>query len=114
MRSLIRTLTLTTLGVVLMACGASRGPARIEPTTTVRVENRGFSDMTIYVVQSSRRVRLGLATGNQTTVLKIPANMIFGMTELRFLADPIGGDRTPISESITVSPGEEVTLMITP
>jgi hypothetical protein len=33
---------------------------------------------------------------------------------IRFQADPIGGNRTPFSEEITVSPGETVVLRIPP
>jgi len=33
---------------------------------------------------------------------------------LRFLADPIGGSRTPISEEIVVRNGDVVQLMIPP
>jgi hypothetical protein len=36
------------------------------------------------------------------------------LTSLRFLADPIGSNRTPISEEITVEVGDEVVLRIPP
>lgn len=84
------------------------------PPTSLRVENQAFLDMTIYVYRSTQRIRLGLATGNSVTRLTIPANLIFGATPLRFQADPIGGNRTPISSEITVSPGDEVVLTIPP
>ena len=85
----------------------------VEPTH-LRVDNRAYLDMTIYVYRSSQRVRLGTATGNSVTRLTIPANLIFGATPLRFMADPIGGNRTPISSEITVAPGDEVVLTIPP
>jgi hypothetical protein len=81
-------------------------PARL------RVDNQAFLDMTIYVYRNSQRIRLGQATGNSTTRFTIPANLLFGATPLRFLADPIGGNRTPISQEISVSPGDEVMLTI--
>jgi hypothetical protein len=34
------------------------------------------------------------------------------MAPLRFLADPIGGNRAPVSDEIAVEPGDEVTLTI--
>jgi hypothetical protein len=37
-----------------------------------------------------------------------------GITTLRFFADPIGGNRTPVSEEITVQEGDEVGLRIPP
>ena len=100
--------------VLLGACGGSRRPMADQPQTTLRVENQSFLDMTIYLLAGSQRIRLGTAGGNSTTTLRIPAQYVFGATSLRFLADPIGSNRTPISESITVSPGDEVGLIIPP
>lgn len=100
------------------ACSLNRNDpdemAEPVPPTKLRVDNQAFLDMTIYVYRSSQRVRLGTATGNSVTRLTIPANMIFGATPLRFQADPIGGNRTPVSSEITVSPGDEVYLTIPP
>jgi hypothetical protein len=100
--------------LALSACGGARSQASDQPQTTLRVENQGFLDMTIYLLAGSQRVRLGIATGNSTTVMRIPSQYVFGATSLRFLADPIGGNRTPVSESITVTPGDEVGLVIPP
>ena len=104
-------------GASIVACRSGKpaeAPAPTEPTT-VRVENQGFADMVIYVVQpNGQRYRLGEVTGSSTKVLQIPSNFIFGATPLRFLADPIGGRRTPVSESVTVLPGDQVVLTIPP
>ena len=104
------------LAISVAACGRtqSRRSAVEAPRTTLRVENQGFSDMTIYVIRSGQRVRLGTVTGNSTAVLTIPANLVFGATALRFLADPIGSNRTPVSDEITVQPGDQVGLVIPP
>jgi hypothetical protein len=99
------------------ACSRNKNPdetAEPVPPTRLRVENQAFLDMTIYVYRSSQRIRLGTATGNSVTRLTIPANLIFGATPLRFQADPIGGNRAPISSEITVAPGDEVVLTIPP
>jgi len=93
---------------------SAEAPTPAEPTT-VRVENQGFPDMVIYVVQQNgQRYRLGQVTGSTTQVLRIPSNFLFGATQLRFIADPIGGTRSPISESVTVLPGDQVVLTIPP
>ena len=104
------------LGLALVACGGSksRSAPAPQPRTTVRVENQGFSDMTIYAIRSGQRVRLGVAPGNSPTTFTIPANLIFGATPLRFLADPIGSNRTPVSDEITVQPGDQVRLVLPP
>ncbi len=92
----------------------SRAPAPEQPVTTVRVENQGFSDMVIYLLRGSARIRLGTANGNGTTTLRIPPQFVFGVTSLQFLADPVGGNRTPVSDEIQVSPGDQVRLIIPP
>lgn len=100
--------------VALSACGGARRPGADQPQTTLRVENQSFLDMTIYLLAGAQRIRLGTAGGNSTTTLRIPSQYVFGASSLRFLADPIGSNRTPVSEAITVSPGDEVGLVIPP
>ena len=111
-----RHFALAMLALALAACGGSksRRAAVPQPRTSVRVENQGFSDMTIYAIRSGQRVRLGIATGNTTTTFTIPPNLIFGATPLRFLADPLGSNRAPVSDEITVQPGDQVRLVIPP
>lgn len=82
--------------------------------TTVRVENQSYLDMNIYVLRGAERIRLGTVTGNTTQVLTIPRHVATSPMGMRFLADPIGGRRTPVSEEITVIPGDQVTLTIPP
>jgi hypothetical protein len=80
----------------------------------VQVQNQGFTDMVIYAVSGSQRVRLGIATGNSTQTFTIPRYLVRGAGPLRFLADPVGSDRAPVSEELTVQPGDLVTLTIPP
>jgi len=80
----------------------------------LQVENRGFADMVIYAVSGAQRTRLGIATGNSTKAFPIPNTLLRGAGSLRFLADPIGGSRTPITEEMAVQPGDIVTLIIPP
>jgi hypothetical protein len=100
----------------LAACGGRQQNSAPDPNNAamVQVENRGFADMVIYAVSSGTRVRLGLATGNSTKSFTIPPALIRGAGPLRFLADPIGGSRSPITEDILVSPGDVVSLTIPP
>jgi hypothetical protein len=87
------------------------GP-RGEKTTTLRVENQNFNDMVIYVLQGSSRIRIGEVTGGGTATLRIPDSLVGNGNTLRFLADPIGGSRTPVSDTISVQPGDQVQLTI--
>jgi hypothetical protein len=118
-RRMRRGLRLVAMGFLALAgaCATSKNPDEpVEPVppTRLRVENQAFLDMTIYVYRNSQRVRLGIANGNSTTRMTIPQNLIFGATPLRFQADPIGSSRASVSQEITVSPGDEVTLTIPP
>lgn len=123
-RSAIRTTTLAlslASVLVLPACAARGGENAGEPTervapepTTLVVQNRNFSDMTIYVLRGSQRIRLGMASGNRESRFTIPPNLIFGIATLQFLADPIGGSRTPVSQEIRVTEGDVISLTIPP
>jgi hypothetical protein len=101
---------------VLLGCGgrsAESGPAP-ENTATLQVENQGFTDMVIYALRDGQRTRLGLVTGNSTQSLTIPSYVLLGSGPIRFLADPVGGTRGPVSEEMPVQPGDVVTLTIPP
>ena len=110
-----RNFLLVALSVAVAGCGgARRAPAGSGAETTVRVQNQGFLDRVIYLVSGSQRIRLGQVTGNSTVVLRIPQQYVFGASQLQFIADPIGSNVAPISEAITVIPGDEVILTIPP
>ncbi len=96
-------------------CGhAVRSAPDPQAETTVRVENRNFLDMTVYVLQNSQRIRLGMVAGLSTQVFTIPGYIVRGAGQLQFELHPIGGRGNPRSESISVRPGDEVTLIVPP
>jgi hypothetical protein len=117
MRALSRRLALPFLLIALVAaCStrrSNRPPATVEPTY-VRISNQSWLDMNVYVLRSSQRIRLGTISANQTQRFRLPQNLVFGATPLRFMADPIGSSRTAQSFEIVVSPGDEVSLTIPP
>lgn len=92
--------------------GSGGAPSGQRSEAFVRVDNRSMLDMTIYVLRGGERRRLGLVNALSTQVLPIPSVLIDGSGVLRFLADPIGGRRTPVSEEIFVRNGDVVQLMI--
>jgi len=100
---------------ILTACAGRSQDTAPEPSSSamVQVENQGFTDMVIYAISGGQRVRLGLATGNSTKTFTVP-RYLTGVGPIRFLADPIGGNRTPVSEEMSVQPGDRVTLTIPP
>jgi hypothetical protein len=112
-----RLVVLVLLGAAAAACGARSAAPAGEPqeATVLEVDNQASLDMTIYVVRSSgARERLGTATAHTRSRFTIPARLIFGLTPLRFMADPIGGSATPVTQEITVQPGDTVVLTIPP
>ena len=116
-RVAIRSFALLSLAVTLYGCGGNPKIRSADPTqqrTVLVVNNQNFLDFTIYLLVGGQRVRLGDATGNHTTKLTIPSRYIFGVSTMQFQADPIGGRRAPISDAISVTPGDEVELTIPP
>jgi hypothetical protein len=113
MRRSIHLMVLLGLSVALTGCASRRGATYTneEPTVLV-VRNDSYLDHNIYLLQGSQRVRMGTARGLATTRFTIPRQYVFGVSTLQFLADPIGGNVTPVSERISVSPGDEVHLQI--
>lgn len=101
------------LAVTTFSSCVRRVPAEIDERAgaTVRVENRAFTDMTIYIVHQTQRIRLGTVSALGTTTFPIPARFVSGFP-VRFLADPLGATRTPVSEEISVHPGDEIVLVI--
>ena len=97
--------------VLAVACASGRGAAAREGAELV-VDNRAFSDMTIYAVEGSSRRRLGFAPGNTKTTLPIPATLT--NRDLQLLADPVGSTRTSVSNRLYVTAGQTVTLVIPP
>jgi hypothetical protein len=105
------------LAVLLSGCHSNRVPRNGDDRparTTLTVENQDFYDMTVYAVVNGQRDRLGIAPGNHTTELTVPAYLLNGVAQLRFVCDPIGGGRTPVSEEINVSPGDQLMMIINP
>lgn len=103
------------LALVLAACTPVKtAPGTGQPQTTIKVDNRAFLEMTIYVMRGGEKVRLGHATGASTSTFVIPADVVQTLAPLRFVADPVGGSRAEISEEINVSPGDQVMMEIPP
>lgn len=114
MRSASRLALIAAITLAASFCGRTPPPGTAEATepTILVVENQSTLQVTVYVRRDAQRQRLGIAGALTTTRLRIPDTLIFGPTSLRFEVDPLGSRQTPISEQITVVPGEEVTLRI--
>jgi hypothetical protein len=112
-----RILAILLLVVAVSSCGAMRGgdPSVQQEGALLRVENRSWSDMRVYVVTTAgHRTRLGMVSGSSSATLRIPVSVVAGGRELLFQVDPVGSRATASSFSIFVRPGESVTITIPP
>jgi hypothetical protein len=107
-------LTLSLIAIAVGCAGRNARPATQREPAILEIDNRRFSDMVVYAVDGSRRVRIGTVTGNTASKFRIPANIVGIGREVQFLADPVGGQRTGISERMFVRPGETLKLTILP
>jgi hypothetical protein len=115
----MHTLAKAVLALSLATAGAAcskQASAPVDPMAPafVEVQNQGYLDMTIYVLRSGQRIRLGQVSGNSTATFELPRTVVNPGLPIRFQADPIGGNRTPFSQEIGVSPGDTVVLQIPP
>ena len=110
------TLMLLAIAVAGPACAGNRSAEPVDPNAPafVEVQNQSFYDMTVYVVRSGSRTRLGMVNGNSTAVFEIPRTFVNPGLPIRFMADPIGSSRTPFSQEIPVNPGDTIVLQIPP
>jgi hypothetical protein len=83
-----------------------------EGEIVLEVENRNYLDMAIYAIQGSGRIRIGDVTGTSTKRFVIQLSRVSIAGEVRFMADPIGSNRSWVSEPIHVYTGQTVELMI--
>jgi hypothetical protein len=108
------------LGMALLAagCGGAAAGAASEPAPQwvgqVTVVNRSSSDMDIFLVRRSERIRLGLAPNNTTTSFRLSPGQV-GADLVRFVAYPlIGGGQVASTDLVHVSPGDTLELDIPP
>ncbi|HXQ29811.1 MAG TPA: hypothetical protein VN848_11160 [Gemmatimonadales bacterium] len=107
---------LLTAAVLVGSCGPRAGSPAPAPAlareTLVRVVNRNFLDMDIYVVVSESPRRVGTVTGLSTQVLPLPSGLVQASTEVQFRANPVGSRQTALSMGVVANPGDTLQLEI--
>jgi len=111
------------LMALVAGCGASRStPAAPAPKQDasadtsgatgepiqVRIDNRNFSDMDVYLVNQGTRVLLGAAPGMSKTTLTLPPHSVSSQWQVRLMADPVGGSSAIRTPALLVAPGQNV------
>ncbi len=105
------------VALALTGCAGhnNTGPGIIpEDRTVLKVDNQSFNDMRIYVIQGGQRIRVGTANGKNESSFKLPKSVISGYTTIRVQAVPIGANGSSVSQEIAITPGDELSLRITP
>ena len=99
-------------------CGGQRAEAGLTPedTAVVRIENDNITSMRIWIVRVpiGGKYSLGVARGSDITTFKVPRTLITGVNEVTFEISPQGGGRSAFTQSVTISPGDEIVLRIPP
>ena len=78
------------------------------------VDNQNFLDMDVFIIRSGQRLRLGMVPGLSSRMLMVRPELIGYGTEVQFELHPIGGRGNPLSETISVRPGDVIHLTIPP
>lgn len=112
-----RALPLLFTAVMALSCATPTTTATARPTrepATVRVENRAVLDVNVYALRAGQRIRLGTVTAHSTSTFRVPATLVGSGMGVQFIADFIGSSRAPVSDEVTIWPGDEVQLIIPP
>jgi hypothetical protein len=109
----MRRWALLVLALVSTGCAGNGKPSlgKAPPAATVHVANNNFADVTVYVMQSGMRWRLGTVTGLSRQAFRMP-RLSYDAGDLYLLADPIGGARGYLSPPVRVRAGEAVDLRL--
>jgi len=104
--------------LLVVLTGACHRPAAapVNPRAevAVTVENQNFLDMNVFLVRGGQRLRLGTVPGLSSRILMVRPELIGYGTEVQFEIHPIGGRGNPLSETISVRPGDVIHLTIPP
>jgi hypothetical protein len=112
MPTLPRALPLVVLALACHHPGAA--PLNPRAETAVTVDNQNFLDMDVFLIRGGQRLRLGMVPGLSSRMLMVRPEVIGYGTEVQFELHPIGGRGNPLSETISVRPGDVIHLTIPP
>jgi hypothetical protein len=86
--------------------------AQTDGTASVKVTNNGWSDVNVYLLRGTSKVRLGMVTSMTSERFPVPKNFLNGSSDLRLHAHPIGGFNDYETQPLLVSPGQQVALTL--
>lgn len=101
-------LCLTSIGCRHGSVGEAASQSSYTGALTLRVVNHSWLDVTVYLMQGTRRERVGTATATSTTEFHL-ALRSFASRDYQLFGDPIGSRQTVRSESLHAQDGDVVT-----
>ncbi|MEP6494199.1 MAG: hypothetical protein ABJF01_16060 [bacterium] len=78
----------------------------------VKVSNNNYLDMDVFAVSRGVSTRLGMVTGNGSGSFVIDRSL--GGSDVRIVANPIGGSGRATTGSLAVAPGQTIDFRIAP
>ena len=109
--------TLLGLATSILLVGCAAGHAEYGTTQRaiqrmegleIAVTNNNWMDMTVYVVRSGARMRVGAVTGMTSKLFHLPKSLIAEGGEMRLMADPMGSQQGYTTAPILTGPGTRV------
>jgi hypothetical protein len=79
---------------------------------TVQVQNHNWSDMVVYAVRYTSRVRLGMVTSMNSRKFKVPNSVAVSTGGLELVAEAIGSQEQFVTGPINVQSGQLVELKL--
>jgi hypothetical protein len=86
--------------------------AEADAAASVKVTNNGWSDVDMFLLRGSSRIRLGMVTSMSSQRFTVPASFLNGASDLRLHAHPIGGFNDFQTQPLLVSPGQQISLTL--
>jgi hypothetical protein len=74
------------------------------------VDNRNWSNMTIYLIRSGVRARVGSVGSMSTTEIRLPRDLMAG--DVAVLARPLAGRDGYVTSRLNVRPGQRIQLRL--
>lgn len=99
-------------GAPSMAEGASADQEKQTRPTTAQVSNDSWYNISVYVVDSGRRQRLGSVPSYESSTFRIPQDMVQSSGQIQLFADPVGSTTTYRSSPVLIGPGQVVTWTV--
>ena len=101
-------------GVALLvasaACAGHHHHAPPDPPVDIplKVTNRGWFDVTVYVLHDGQRTRIGLVTGSSEQDFVLPARLLGQSHQLALLGEAIGNNDVARTETLNIQPGQYI------